>query len=173
MKTESLFERLVEIQKKAAPLAQADVDVRPRLKRRNQRSLRARARNAAHRRALARGIPKQSKFAPRRRRTTTGFRTGWRPPLGASVLDRIVRSMQPAHWYARSDPGNLAHLTKSERVGVRLFSHGYLTRRRNPEFRRKSLLAAQIPIFLILFDWFFSCQSAHEEMLYESKIGLF
>lgn len=45
--------------------------------------------------------------------------------------------MQPGHWYARSDLGNLAGLTASERIGVRLFSHGYLTRRRNPEFRRK------------------------------------
>ena len=47
--------------------------------------------------------------------------------------------MQPGHWYARSDLGNLANLTKRERIGVRLFSHGYLTRRRNPEFRRKGV----------------------------------
>jgi hypothetical protein len=45
--------------------------------------------------------------------------------------------MQPGCWYARSDLGNLADLTESERIGVRLFSHGYLMRRRNPEFRRK------------------------------------
>jgi hypothetical protein len=47
--------------------------------------------------------------------------------------------MQPGHWYARSDLGNLANLTKRERIGVRLFSHGYLTRRRNPESRRKGV----------------------------------
>jgi hypothetical protein len=47
--------------------------------------------------------------------------------------------MQPGHWYARSDLGNLAGLTDSARIGVQLFSHGYLTRRRNPEFRRKGV----------------------------------
>jgi hypothetical protein len=47
--------------------------------------------------------------------------------------------MEPEHWYARSDLGNLADLTDSERIGVRLFSHGYLIRRRNPEFRRKGV----------------------------------
>jgi hypothetical protein len=139
MKTESLVDRLVEIQRKAVPPAQAEEDERPPLKRRDQRSARAKARNAAHRRAVARGIPKQSKFAPKRRWTTPGFRTGWGPPAGASVLDRIVRSMQPRCWYARSDLGNLANLTESERIGVRLFSHGYLTRRRNPDFRRKGV----------------------------------
>jgi hypothetical protein len=139
MKTESLVDRLVEIQKKAAPLAQAEEDEPPRLKRRDQRSARARARNAAHRRALARGIPKQTKFAPKRHWPAIGRRGGSQAPPGASVLDRIVRSMQPGHWYARSDLGNLAGLTDSERIGVRLFSHGYLTRRRNPEFRRKGV----------------------------------
>jgi hypothetical protein len=44
--------------------------------------------------------------------------------------------MQPGHYYARSDLGNLANLTKSERIGVRLFSHGYLSRRRNSEWQR-------------------------------------
>jgi hypothetical protein len=130
MKTESLIDRLVEISKRATPPAEVKEDTRPRLKRRDQRSARAEARNAAHRRALDRGIPKQSKFAPKRRWTTPGFRTGWRPPPGASVLDRIVRSMQPGHWYARRDLGNLANLNDSERIGVRPFSHGYLTRRR-------------------------------------------
>jgi hypothetical protein len=47
--------------------------------------------------------------------------------------------MEPGLWYARSDLGNLAGLTESERIGVRLFSHGYLTRRRNPDFRRKGV----------------------------------
>src|SRR5262249_21781083 len=116
MKTKSLVDCLVEISKRATPPAEAEEDERPRLKRRDQRSTRAKARNAAHRRALARGIPKQSKFAPKRR----GFRTGWRPPPGASVLDRIVRAMKAGHWYARSDLGNLAGLTESERIGVRL-----------------------------------------------------
>jgi hypothetical protein len=133
-----LFDILVKLSKKNAAPEEAAEEL-PRLKKRDQRSPRARARNAAHRRALARGIPKQSKFAPKRRWTTPGFRTGWRPPPGTSVLDRIVRSMQPGHWYARSDLGNLAHLTESERIGVRLFSHGYLTRRRNPEFSRKGV----------------------------------
>jgi hypothetical protein len=128
MKTESLIARLLEISKRATPPTAAKEEDRPRLKRRDQRSPRARARNAAHHRALARGIPKQSKFAPKRRWTTTGFRTGWKPPPGVSVLD--------GHWYARSDLGHLADLTKSEIDGVRLFSHGYLTRRRNPEWQR-------------------------------------
>jgi hypothetical protein len=139
MTTESLFERLVEIQKKAAPLAQAEENERPRLKRRDQRSARAKARNAAHRRAIARGIPKQVKFIPKRRWPSTGRRGGSQAPPGASVLDRIVRSMQPGHSYALSDLGSLAHLTESERIGVRLFSHGHLTMRRNPEFRRKGV----------------------------------
>jgi hypothetical protein len=138
MKQQSIFDALVRLSKKNAP-EEAQEEERPPLKRRDQRSARAKARNAAHRRALARGIPKQSKFAPKRRWTTPGFRTGWRPPPGASVLDRIVRSMQPRCWYARIDLGNLAHLTESERIGVRLFSYGYLTRRRNPEFRRKGV----------------------------------
>jgi hypothetical protein len=47
--------------------------------------------------------------------------------------------MQPRCWYARSDLGHLARLSQSEIVGVRLFSHGYLTRRRNPEFKRKGV----------------------------------
>jgi hypothetical protein len=139
VKTESLVDRLVEIQKKAAPLAQAEEDDLPRLKRRDQRSARAKARNAAHRRALARGIPKQVKFTPKRRWPSTGRRGGSQAPPGASVLDRIIRSMQPGHWYARSDLGHLAGLSQSEIVGVRLFSQGYLTRRRNPEFRRKGV----------------------------------
>jgi hypothetical protein len=135
MKQQSIFDALVKLSKRDVPKQAADEDL-PRLKRHDQRSPRARARNAAHHRALARGIPKQSKFAPKRRWTTPGFRTGWRPPPGASVLDRIVRSMQRGHWYARSDLGHLAGLTKSEIEGVCLFSHGYLTRRRNPEWKR-------------------------------------
>src|SRR5262249_48962190 len=55
MKTVSLLERLVEIQKRAASPAAAEEDERPRLKRRDQRSPRAKARNAAQRRALALG----------------------------------------------------------------------------------------------------------------------
>jgi hypothetical protein len=136
MKTESLIERLAEITKKGAPLVEDEEVERPRLKCRDQRSARAKARNAAHRRALTRGIPKQSKFAPKRRWTTPGFRTGWRPPPGASVLDGIVRAMEPGSWYAVTDLMNLARLTRNESLGVRLFSHGYLTRRRNPEWQR-------------------------------------
>jgi hypothetical protein len=138
MKQQSIFDALVELSKKNA-LEEDEQNERPRHKRRDQRPARAKARNAAHRRALARGIPKQSKFAPKRRWTTPGFRTGWRPPPGASVLDRIVRATEPGCWYARSDLGHLARLTESERIGVRLFSHGYLTRARNPEFRRKGV----------------------------------
>src|SRR5262249_21295850 len=123
MKQRSIFDALVKLSKKEASLEEAAEEL-PRLKRHDQRSPRARARNAAHRRALARGIPKQSMFAPKRRWTTPGFRTGWRPPPGASVLDRIVRSMQSGHWYARSDLGHLAVLTKSEITGVRLFNRG-------------------------------------------------
>jgi hypothetical protein len=96
----------------------------------------AKARNAAHQRALARGIPTKNKFAPKRVWRGHGFGTGPQPLAGASVLDRIVCSMEPGHWYARSDLGNLAGLSKSEIVGVRLFSHGYLTRRRNPDWKR-------------------------------------
>ena len=124
MKQQSIFDALVKLSKKNAP-EEAQEDERPRLKRRDQRSARAKARNAAHRRAIARGIPKQSKFAPKRRWTTPGFRTGWRPPPGASVLDRIVRAMEPGCWYAVSDLMNLARLTRNEFLGVRLFNHGY------------------------------------------------
>jgi hypothetical protein len=46
--------------------------------------------------------------------------------------------MQPGHWYARSDLGHLAGLTDSEITGVQLFSHGYLTRLRNPDFRQRT-----------------------------------
>jgi hypothetical protein len=135
MKQQSIFDALVKLSKRDVPW-EASEEQSPRLKRRDQRSARAKARNAAHRRALARAIPKQSKYAPKRRWRTPGFRTGWRPPPGASVLDRIVRSMQPGHWYARSDLGHLARLTESEITGVRLFNHGYLNRRGNPEWQR-------------------------------------
>ena len=131
----SLFDTLVRLSKRNSarvPLEEAP----PRLRPKDQRSPRARARNAAHHRALARGIPKQTKFAPKTRWSSIGRRGGAQPPPNASVLDRIVRSMQPGHWYARSDLGHLADLTKSEIDGVRLFSHGYLTRRRNPEWKR-------------------------------------
>ena len=130
----SLFDILVKLSKKNAAPEEA-TEERPRLKRRDQRSPRARARNAAHHRAVARGIP-QTKFAPKTVWPSMGRRGGAQPPPGASVLDRIVRSMKPGHWYARSDLGHLADLTKSEIDGVRLFSHGYLTRRRNPEWKR-------------------------------------
>src|SRR5262249_27796599 len=130
METESLFERLVEISKKT--VASEPEEELPCLKRRDQRSPRARARNAAHHRAVARGIPKQTKFAPKKRWPSIGRRGGPQPPPGASVLDRILRAMQPGHWYAVSDLGHLADLTKSEIDGVRLFSHGYLSR---PEIR--------------------------------------
>jgi len=134
MNTESIFERLVEISKKTvAPEREEEL---PRLKRRDQRSPRARARNAAHRRALARGIPKQTKYSPKIVWPSRGRRGGPQPPPGASVLDRIVRAMEPGHWYARSDLGHLAELAESEIAGVRLFSHDYLTRRRNPEWQR-------------------------------------
>jgi len=141
MKQQSIFDAVAKLSQRDVPREAAEEEL-PRLKRRDQRSVRAKVRNAAHRRALARGIPKQSKFAPKRRWMAPSFRTGWRAPPGASVLDRIVRSMQPGHWYARSDLGHLADMTKSEIVGVRLFSHGYLTRRRNPEFRRKRVLGS-------------------------------
>ena len=131
MKQQSIFDALVKLSKKNAP-EEAQEEERPRLKPRDQRSSRAKARNAAHRRALARGIPKQSRFVPKR----PGFRTGWRPPPGASVLDRIVRSMQPGQWCAVSDLRHLAALTRNESLGVRLFSHGYLTRLRNPDWKR-------------------------------------
>jgi hypothetical protein len=36
--------------------------------------------------------------------------------------------MKPGAWYARSDLRHLAHLSESEIVGVRIFSHGYLSR---------------------------------------------
>jgi hypothetical protein len=46
--------------------------------------------------------------------------------------------MEPGHWYARSDLGHLAQLTESAITGVRLFSHGLLTRLRNPDFRQRT-----------------------------------
>jgi hypothetical protein len=131
----SLFDTLVRLTKQNAAHVPLD-DAPPRLRPKDQRSSRARARNAAHRRALARGIPKQTKFAPKKRWPSIGRRGGAQPPPGASVLDRIVRSMAPGKWYARSDLGHLADLTKSEIDGVRLFSYGYLSRRRNPEWQR-------------------------------------
>jgi hypothetical protein len=138
----SIFTALVKLSRRS-PASHSEDNDQPRLKRRDQRSARAKARNAAHRRALARAIGKQTKFAPKRRWTTPSFRTGWRPPPGASVLDRIVRSRRPGRWYARSDLGNLAGLTDGERIGVRLFSHGYLTRRRNPEFVSRQVDACE------------------------------
>ena len=131
----SIFDALVKLSNRdSAP--EPEEEPQPRLKRRDQRSPRARARNAAHRRALARGIPKQSKFAPKKVWQSIGRRGGSQPPPGVSVLDRIVRAMQPGAWYAVSDLRNLARLTRSQSLGVRLFSHGYLTRRRNPEWKR-------------------------------------
>jgi hypothetical protein len=44
--------------------------------------------------------------------------------------------MEPGKWYAVSDLRHLAGLTRNESHSVRLFSHGYLTRRRNPEWQR-------------------------------------
>jgi hypothetical protein len=44
--------------------------------------------------------------------------------------------MEPGKWYAVSDLRHLAGLTRNESYSVRLFSHGYLTRRRNPEWKR-------------------------------------
>jgi hypothetical protein len=131
----SIFDALVKLSRKnAAP--EPDEEPPPRLKRRDQRSPRARARNAAHRRAVARGIPKQTKYAPKTRWPSIGRRGGAQPPPGASVLDRIVRAMEPGCWYARRDLGNLVGLTRNQALGVRIFSHGYLTRRRNPEWQR-------------------------------------
>ena len=131
----SLFDTLVRLSKRNAarvPLKEAP----PRLRPKDQRSPRARARNAAHHRAVARGIPKQTKFAPKKRWRSIGRRGGAQPPPNASVLDRIVRSMRPGHWYAVSDLRHLAGLTRNESYGVHLFGHGYLTRRRNPEWQR-------------------------------------
>jgi hypothetical protein len=56
-------------------------------------------------------------------------------PPGVSVLDRIVRAMEPGAWYARSDLRCLARLSKSEIMGVQIFSHGYLSRLPNPEYK--------------------------------------
>jgi hypothetical protein len=42
--------------------------------------------------------------------------------------------MEPGAWYARSDLRNLAHLSESEILGVRIFSHGYLSMLPNPEY---------------------------------------
>jgi hypothetical protein len=44
--------------------------------------------------------------------------------------------MEPGKWYAVSDLRHLAGLTRNESLGVRLFSRGYLTRLRNPDWKR-------------------------------------
>jgi hypothetical protein len=138
MKQQSIFDALVKLSKKNAPEEAAEELPSP-LHPRDRRSARARAAHARQRRATARWEAKKppSRFAPKRTWPSIGRRCGSQPPPGVSVLDRIVRSMQPGYWYARSDLGNLADLTESERIGVRLFSHGYLIRRRNPEFRQR------------------------------------
>jgi hypothetical protein len=57
---------------------------------------------------------------------------GWRPePIKPG--DRVVRVMEPGAWYAVSDLRHLAGLP--ETTQFRMFSHGYLTRRANREYR--------------------------------------
>jgi hypothetical protein len=43
--------------------------------------------------------------------------------------------MEPGAWYARSDLRYLARLSESEILGVRIFSHGYLSMLPNPEYK--------------------------------------
>lgn len=130
MKQQSIFDALVKLSKKNAPEEAAE-ELPPPLHPRDRRSARARAAHARQRRAVARWKAKKapSRFAPKK---------VWRglPPPGASVLDRIVRAMEPGKWYAVSDLRHLAGLTRNEFLGVRLFSHGYLTRLRNPDWKR-------------------------------------
>jgi hypothetical protein len=99
----------------------------------DRRSAKAREIHSRARRVLATLPKKVSHHAPKIRWPSIGRRGGWQPPIGASVLDRVVRAMEPGAWYAVSDLRHLAGLPQTTQF--QMFRHGYLTRRANPEYR--------------------------------------
>ncbi len=109
----------------------------PPLHPRDRNSKRARAAHARMRRALVKRAENRepSRYTAKRRWPGIGYKGGPQPPLGLSVLHRMIGVMEPGHWYAWPDIGRAAGLIKRDWDGVRKFSGGYIELRRNPAYR--------------------------------------
>jgi hypothetical protein len=105
----------------------------PPLVRRDNNSPRARAYHARMRRALAKRAEtaERSRYAPKRVWVRPGRREP-QPPLGVSVLHRLIAVMEPGEWYSWPDIGRAAGLAERDWIGVRKFTGGFVTRRQNP-----------------------------------------